>query len=1009
MKCDDDTPAQVVPVYQWRIWAKWSKTGENAPDEGETYHPLLCHMLDVATVARQLWANALPAPVRERLTGHLGLADEATTAAWISFFTGLHDIGKASPGFQDQLRDTSAGPTIRDWMREARLAFTDSEWVAHGAVSALVLGYMLVDLGVSEQLADQIAKLVGGHHGVFPRQLDLNKLKGRQQVGYDNWNTAREELVAVLRKGLRTPESAPTGTLTPADAMVFAGFVTVADWLGSNEDYFHHAGRLAATPKPMALEEYVALAEKAAVEALRTVRLDPFIGVPEGRTRRTFAELFPKIKQPRDAQTAMIELADSLTDPALVTLEAPMGEGKTEAALYLAETWSVTQSRQGMYIALPTQATSNQMYERVLKYLQLRFRSTDTDYVAAHLVYGQAPLNESYQTLLDQGRIVLRSAQSTPIEQVKPVVGEENGVGAADPALARNAPALSLEPLPLERAGPVYDGPGEAASEEGAVIAVEWFTAPKRALLAPFGVGTIDQALLGVLQTKHFFVRLFGLAGKTVIVDEVHAYDTYMSALLERLLEWLGAFGTPVALLSATLPQAKRTQLQEAYARGAGWPASNSHALATAYPRLTALTAEGISSRHVAASREMSHRIDVEWLDIASPDSEEGLAALGECLRSALFEGGCAAVLCNTVGHAQAVYTALCKYFPNLADDGHPELELLHARFLSGDRAKREERVVRRFGNGDDARRPHRAILVATQVIEQSLDLDFDVMISDLAPVDLLLQRLGRLHRHRENDFQRPPAVRSPRLIIPRPEESDGCPRFPQSDEFVYDTHILLRTWLALQPSIRTRIQTPEDIETLVEQIYNPDAICPEDASPSVHAMWERTLDKREYSIESDLNEARIRRVPSPKDDSVYTGRNLNLREEDDAPHAEETALALTRLGPPSVRAVLLPAVWAQRQQEAKGQPPNRRTTLRLLRRSVPIAHGAVAPALIQQEPPASWKKSPWLRHARLVALDSSGQAVISTNGKREAKSRPYSLTLDPELGVIIKRQREET
>jgi CRISPR-associated endonuclease/helicase Cas3 len=522
-------------------------------------------------------------------------------------------------------------------------------------------------------------------------------------------------------------------------------------------------------------------------------------------------------------------------------------------------------------------------------------------------------------------------------------------------------------------------------------------------------VGTIDQALLGVLQTKHFFVRLFGLAGKTVVVDEVHAYDVYMSSLLGRLLEWLGAFGVPVVLLSATLPRAKRLELQQAYARYAGWPTPDDGAADMPYPRLTWRSAEGAGARAVVASAAMSRSVAVEWLEGAAPDSEEGLAALGERLRTLLAQGGCAAVVCNTVGRAQSVYTALKAYFPGV--DGVSVLDLFHARFPRGERVKREERVLGRFGTGDGVVRPKTAVLVATQVIEQSLDLDFDLLVSDLAPMDLLLQRSGRLQRHRRNDSQRAAAVATPRLVIPRPEVRDECPRFPRSDEFVYDAYFLLRTWMALRErgeQGRDEIRVPEEIEVLVEQVYDANRTCPEDAPPAVRAAWERTRAKYEHDVEHELDEARMRKVAAPKGDDVYTGRNLKLKEEDEARDAEEAAIALTRLGPPSVRVVLLPAARARREWEAKGKPPAIKEVRELLKQSVAIAHGAVAPALMREEPPVRWKKSPWLRHARLVALDANDQASIQVQGKEGEKARTFLLKLDPELGVIIRRQREE-
>src|SRR5205085_2462872 len=139
------------------------------------------------------------------------------------------------------------------------------------------------------------------------------------------------------------------------------------------------------------------------------------------------------------------------------------------------------------------------------------------------------------------------------------------------------------------------------------VLASEWFTYRKRGLLAPFGVGTLDQALLAALVTKHVFVRLFGLADKVVIVDEVHAYDVYTSALLSCLLSWLGALRSPVVLLSATLPLAKKRELAAAYASGAGWAERSLRE--QPYPRITWLSSDDGDVQNVQTSERSQKTI----------------------------------------------------------------------------------------------------------------------------------------------------------------------------------------------------------------------------------------------------------------------------------------------------------------------------------------------------------------------------------------------------------------
>ena len=270
----------------------------------------------------------------------------------------------------------------------------------------------------------------------------------------------------------------------------------------------------------------------------------------------------------------------------------------------------------GFYLALPTQATANQMHGRVVDFL--------------------------------------RNAFTAPI-----AVGEDvNLVLAHGGAWLRD-----LERLPKG----VYD---EDGPRPGAVGAGEWFLSAKRSLLAPYGVGTIDQALMAVHQVKHVFVRLYGLAGKAVVIDEVHAYDTYMTGLLERLLEWLGALGSPVVLLSATLPTGRRLKLAEAYARVRGDVATEGEPVATSYPRMTWLEGGKVCADSFEAADRSKRSLKLNKIG----DSED---AVRDLLLKELDGGGCAVVICNTVGRAQEMYRALQGSFEpkelGLFQDANPD------------------------------------------------------------------------------------------------------------------------------------------------------------------------------------------------------------------------------------------------------------------------------------------------------------------------------------------------
>jgi CRISPR-associated endonuclease/helicase Cas3 len=913
------------------LWAKWSSSGE--PD---TYHPLPCHLADVAAVAKAMWEDIVSPGTRRRLAAELGLCEESA-GRWISFLVGLHDLGKASPAFQ--MKKGAARPRLE----AAKLQFrTIAGSAPHGAVSTLALRNLLgEEFDLPREVAGRVATAVGGHHGIFPSHADVLAASG-DPAGKGRWVAVRADLAAVLAGLLDLPRDTRPSAFGNAAAMKLAGLVSVADWIGSDETYFHHQAGDASKVPELDPEEYWPKAQEWARDALRSLGWTGWpgeIGAP-----RTFRQLFPEIQRARPVQEAVAELAEQLQGPALVVVEAPMGEGKTEAAMHLADHWGATLGQRGCYFALPTQATSDQMFERVRRFLSRRYPD---EVVNLQLTHGHAALSTGFGELRERaGRL--------------------------------------LHP------GELYD---EAAGADGApsnVIAAEWFTRRKRALLAPFGVGTVDQALLAALQTRHGFVRLFGLAGKTVIVDEAHAYDAYMTTLLARLLEWLGALGSPVVILSATLPRERRTGLVAAYARGAGWAAPSAGERA-AYPRLSWVAAESSGERRVETSPQNRRELRVEWVDGRLRDRGE-CCPLAVRLREALAGGGCAAVLCNTVSRAQALYRALKPHFPDTADDGEPELDLLHARYLYEDRQEREARALLRFGRGEGTRRPHRAVLVATQVIEQSLDIDFDLMVSDHAPADLLLQRAGRLHRH---ERERPPGLGAPaRLWVCEPWRFEGdAPSFDPGTQAVYDRHILLRSWLELRD--RESVRLPDDIEAIVEAVYDDARECPPELGEALRRRWDET--RRDLLNRRQQDEAYARPLcvlPPNYDDDILQDFNQQL--EEDAPHVAPSLQALTRLSAPTVPVVFLESEAYSALR--RGRTPDSTQTKELLKCSTNISGRHIVSVLMSEGVPSGWLRSALLRHHRLVGLDEDRGVTL---GER------YRLQLDPELGVIITSIRE--
>jgi CRISPR-associated helicase Cas3 len=472
-------------------------------------------------------------------------------------------------------------------------------------------------------------------------------------------------------------------------------------------------------------------------------------------------------------QLAAAEEVMAQETPGLVIVEAPMGEGKTEAALLAAEALAARSGADGCFVALPTRATTDAMFRRVLSWMRtLPGLPADVSVLLAH---GTAVLNDDYRGLLRAAYV--------------------RGVGE--------------------------DGDRENG------IAHHWLRGRKKGPLAQFVIGTIDQVLFAALKGRHVMLRHLGLAGKVVVIDEVHAYDVFMSRYLDRVLHWLGAYGTPAVLLSATLPAARRTELMQAYDSGRG-VATPVVADDPGYP---VVLASGSPPRPVAAAGAPK-TVTVERM-------ADDIDTLVDTLRDALVEGGCAVVIRNTVGRVQETADRL------IAEFGEDQVTITHSRFLACDRAELDTSLLRRFGPpGAATERPLRHIVVASQVVEQSLDVDFDLMVTDLAPADLVLQRMGRLHRHPRD---RPSRLGQARCVLVGVEDWTATPpRAVPGSRSVYGEHALLRTAALLLD--RTAVTLPADIPNLVQAAYGSDQLGPQgwqDAMQHAEELHVREVERR--------------------------------------------------------------------------------------------------------------------------------------------------------------------
>jgi CRISPR-associated endonuclease/helicase Cas3 len=883
---------QIHPLLPY-LWAK------TPPHPSGAWHPLVLHLLDVAASADAILALE-PESTRRRMADALGL-QWAEGHPWLLFVIACHDLGKACPAFQAQWRDLLPRTGLRCPPLSGRTK------VHHGFVSQVALAKILVEnFGWPEELADMAADAVGCHHGerASENAKDAAKLalqSGNAEVRKD-WDNARSTIVTALRQVFH-PGAAPTkATLSGPDFMLLAGLTSFADWIGSNEEYFTFGTESDCRDLTGWFDARRSIADR----ALSAIGWQP--RSPLSSSEEVFERVFNR--QPRPLQRAMHEILREIGEPAVLLVEAPMGEGKTEAALYAHLELQRRFGHRGLYVALPSKATGNAMFKRVRDFLDGRGGDRTLD---LQLLHGGKSLNDEFQQL----------------------------------RLAR---------IDDVRAG-------------GGVRAAEWFTHKKRSLLSEYGVGTIDQALVPILPVRHNFVRLWGLANRVVVLDEVHAYDAYTGTLLEHLVRWLQALGSSVVLLSATLSPSIRRKL--ANAAGAHM-ASNE----VAYPRLSIFRrGRVVEQRHFDA--DAGRRMTIPLRRI-SPDIKNVRATLEE----AVAPGGMVMALVNTVQRAQDLYRQFPDGAPVSKDgvrvgkrlsDGTAIL-LFHARFRADDRQKREDHVLATFGPDD--RQEERCILIATQVAEQSLDLDFDVIVTDLAPIDLVLQRAGRLWRHQPRN--RP---RSEPLLFIAGLAGDEPPSFvgPLWWGKVYREDLLLRTWSLLRE--HQSITVPDDIDSMVKAVYEEENEVPE----SLRARLEKATEVADGETSAHRIQAHMSIIGLPDDASWNDPARFVLYDEDQ-PDVHRTMMAQTRMGQDSVLAIpIFPGDSFQ-----PDAVPHATQAKQWFLRSISLSRPSVVKTLRRLGVPTGWEKSPLLRTCYALTLDSENRWTAMAN-----------VRLDDELGLV--------
>jgi CRISPR-associated endonuclease/helicase Cas3 len=947
---------------QKRLGVLWGKSALRA---GGTAHLLLAHLLDTAAVAEQIWAHYLAPSTRRALDEVAG--GPGRGQPFFSWLCGIHDCGKATPVFQclDETGQEAVRRVGLGW--DSRLVNRHRHRWRHDRAGGNLIRRLLDDAGWAEEHIGWVWPLVAGHHGTFPSLGGLKEprdTRGQLQGKGQEWREVQDALTAVFTNELGftgLAEVQPKLVPSRAAQLYLSGLIVMADWIASDQRYFRGLDTLSKVS--------MEVARTRAAAAWATLGLRGGWGQLTVPGEEAFHERFGQA--PRPSQALVLDAVRRMAGSGIIVVEAPTGEGKTKAALTAAEILAARFGADGVFVGMPTQATSDPMFSSVRTWVTAI--SADLASQVA-LLHGKRMFNREWRSLVEAGGEHPDDCYAG-VEEDDPddPYGYHPGNFHGDSAPERKAPAV-------------------------------WFLGKMRGLLCPFVVGTIDQLLFAATRTKHVMLRMAGLMGKVVVLDEVHAADIYMSAFLKEGLRWLGQAGVPTVLLSATLPAPQRRELVAAYLAGAASAETfdvPDLPRPGGYPSVTAAwTGRDGAGYYVATAppwrADLCVRVEVlaERPPQATAEGRDddgvspGDAAIAELLKERLRDGGCALIIRNTVPRAQATYKMLRTRY------GECEVRLLHGRLHARHRADRTEECLSLLGppGEDGAQRPFRLIVVATQVAEQSFDVDADLLITDLAPIDLLVQRLGRVHRH--DGVQRPDSLRTPCMVVTGfGARGPAVPWILPASEGIYGRYLLLRTAALITAAHGQKWSLPGQVPELVAQVYEEERpVVPTgwaEAEKDAYAKWSEEQRRRAEKAAPFLL-TRFGEHGSPTLDGLhYGGSRGSMR--------DEQVQALVRDGPPTVEVVLvrrdergfstLNGRWLGVNGEASPDLLDA-----ILEATVRLPSKLTDDAERELSPLDGWRDHPWLRHSRALVLDDRDSAQLGG----------YLLRYDDDLGLVV-------
>lgn len=735
------------------------------------------HSIITGLIAKELLSDSNLGSIMELLVKSFNNSKEEIIAA-VSYTAAIHDIGKLHPYFQEY------DERIKEMMVKEKLyeiPLTDARF-SHEKYGAKISKKYFKDIGIDEDVAESLSETIKYHHEKDGAGIDIRTFtRGK-------WNTIQNISEARIRKFFNPPALILKENIE-YDAVFSAifGIVVVSDWIASSSAFSGHEISIDKIEKDIARIK----------STIKEFGLNCPSVIPSSIG---YSDISPDIIALRPLQVKVEKILKKNSDIKFMIIEAPTGEGKTEAAMFSYA--KIAKDKKGVFIAQPTTATGDSMFHR----LSGLFEKYDSDVRLTHST-----------SWIDDNAVVSSSAISS------------------------------------------------------------WLNPNKRALLFKNNIGTIDQIMMSVLKAKHSIVRQVGIIDKVIIFDEVHAYDAYMSEIIERLLSWLSAFDVPVIMMSATLPTLKKKAFIKAYSKADFEPSNQK------YPLITYIDGKNnILEKSFATYHKRTFKTEI----VRIQNTPENIMDIVAPIRK---KGGNVLIVVNTVNYAQT----LAKYFKR---EFSIPVTLLHARMPLWMRKKREAELEKLYGK--KGTRPFASITIATQVVEQGLDVDFDFLITEIAPIDLLLQRDGRKKRFLY--LKRPGWLRYKASVVLVPPASNAY----TPTELIYPPFILKRTidYISKHP----KIKIPQEVRAVIDYVYvDINSESRKEFTRKLMMACHTYINKTNYS-EAQAKETAISEPSKTSFDRVgYLDRTLGILDEESIVE-EELAAVSTRLAEPTLRVIFL-------------------------------------------------------------------------------------------------------